>query len=92
MMLSQAAMREIEDIIANDVVTMHRPKDRANIEIAIRREAEAVMKAIRNQLDYDRIHRLVDSDLDKVNRHFAQKNIKKKKGRWSNLLTSKSMK
>lgn len=50
------------------------------------------MRAIRNQLDYDRIHRLVNSDLDKVNRHFAQKNVKKKKGRWSNLFRSKGMK
>lgn len=39
MMLSQAAMRGIEDIIVNDVITMHRPKDRANIEIVIRRKS-----------------------------------------------------
>ncbi len=31
------------------------------------------MRSIRNQPNYDRIHRLIDSDLDKLNHYFAQR-------------------
>ena len=84
MILSQAAIREIEDIIANDVITMRRPKNRSDIDSMIRQQADSVISSIKNQLDYDRIHELVDSDLDKVNRYFSQNNVKKK-SIWSNL-------